>query len=71
MSVQIAVIDDWQNVASRVVDWSALEHIGEISFLHDYPADCTTLQERLRAFDVICVMRERTLFDEALLRGLP
>ena len=71
MGVQIAVIDDWQNVASRVVDWSALDPIGEISFLHDYPADRATLQERLSAFEVICVMRERTLFDEALLHGLP
>ncbi len=25
MSVQIAVIDDWQDVARDVVDWSALE----------------------------------------------
>lgn len=71
MAVQIALIDDWQTVASRVVDWSALEHIGEVSFLHDYPADSATLQKRLAAFEVICVMRERTLFDQALLRGLP
>ncbi|MFJ2365987.1 D-2-hydroxyacid dehydrogenase family protein [Pseudomonas sp. NPDC087697] len=71
MAVQIAVIDDWQGVARDVVDWSALDGIGEVSFLHDYPADHATLSERLRPFEVICVMRERTLFDEALLRSLP
>ena len=71
MSVQIAVIDDWQNVASGVVDWSALASVGQVHFLHDYPADTATMVERLQAFDVICVMRERSTFDQALLQGLP
>ncbi|WP_286786572.1 MULTISPECIES: D-2-hydroxyacid dehydrogenase family protein [Pseudomonas] len=69
--VRIAVIDDWQDVARDVVDWSVLEGIGELSFLHDYPADTATLIERLAPFEVICVMRERTRFDDALLAGLP
>lgn len=69
--LNIAVLDDWQNVASEVVDWSALESIGQVSFLHDYPADTETLAERLSAYQVICVMRERTLFDRALLERLP
>jgi len=71
MSVQIAVIDDWQNVASGVVDWSALESVGQVHFLHDYPADTATMVERLQGFEVICVMRERSTFDKALLQGLP
>lgn len=71
MAVQIAVIDDWQDVASGVVDWSALEGTGEVHFVHDYPADNDTLAKRLETFQVICVMRERTRFDEDLLRRLP
>lgn len=71
MSVQIAVIDDWQNVANGVVDWSVLESVGQVHFLHDYPADTPTVIERLKAFAVICVMRERSTFDQALLQGLP
>ncbi len=71
MSVQIAVIDDWQNVANGVVDWSVLESVGQVHFLHDYPADTVTMIERLKAFAVICVMRERSTFDQALLQGLP
>ncbi|WP_330216163.1 D-2-hydroxyacid dehydrogenase family protein [Pseudomonas sp. AM8] len=71
MSVQIAVIDDWQNVAKGVVDWSVLEAVGQVHFLHDYPADTATMIERLKAFEVICVMRERSTFDQALLQGLP
>lgn len=71
MTVQIAVIDDWQNVARDAVDWSALDGVGQVHFLHDYPADTATLIERLQGFEVICVMRERTPFDQALLQGLP
>ncbi|NMX56438.1 D-2-hydroxyacid dehydrogenase family protein [Pseudomonas sp. WS 5146] len=71
MSVQIAVIDDWQNVASGVVDWSALAAVGQVHFLHDYPADTATMVERLQGFDVICLMRERSTFDQALLQSLP
>ncbi|MFJ2692874.1 D-2-hydroxyacid dehydrogenase family protein [Pseudomonas sp. NPDC087336] len=71
MALQIAVIDDWQAVARGVVDWSALESIGEVDFIHDYPADNATLAARLGGFEVICVMRERTRFDDDLLRRLP
>ena len=71
MSVQIAVIDDWQNVARGVVDWSPLAAVGRVHFLHDYPADTATMIERLKGFAVICVMRERSTFDKALLQGLP
>ncbi|WP_192560805.1 D-2-hydroxyacid dehydrogenase family protein [Pseudomonas allokribbensis] len=71
MAVQIAVIDDWQDVARGVVDWSVLDSLGEVTFVHDYPADNATLAERLGRFQVICVMRERTRFDEDLLKRLP
>lgn len=70
-TLRIAVLDDWQAVASQVVDWSPLHAIGELVFLHDYPADTATLIARLADFDVICVMRERTTFDKPLIDGLP
>ena len=71
MAVQIAVIDDWQDVARDVVDWAQLDGVGEVTFEHDYPADNATLAERLGKYQVICVMRERTRFDEDLLKRLP
>jgi len=69
--LRIAVLDDWQSVASGVLDWSVLDSVGEVSFLHEYPADTATMVERLASFDVICIMRERTPFNEALLAQLP
>jgi len=70
-ALRIAVLDDWQAVASQVVDWSPLQALGELVFVHDYPAATAVLIERLQDFDVICVMRERTVFDKALIDGLP
>ncbi|EPJ87884.1 D-isomer specific 2-hydroxyacid dehydrogenase, NAD-binding protein [Pseudomonas sp. CFII64] len=68
---RIAVLDDWQSVASDVVEWSVLNSIGEVTFLHEFPADTDSMAARLQSFDVICVMRERSSFDEALLSQLP
>lgn len=62
--MQIAVIDDWQEVAEGVVDWTTLR-------AHDYPADTPTLAARLAPYQVICIMRERTAFDTELLERLP
>lgn len=70
-ALRIAVLDDWQSVAQDVADWTVLEPIGNVSFLHDYPADTATMIARLKDFNVICVMRERTIFDDALLSQLP
>lgn len=69
--LRIAVLDDWQSVASDVLDWSVLDSVGEVSFLHEYPADTATMATRLASFDVLCIMRERTQFNEALLAQLP
>lgn len=69
--LRIAVIDDWQGVAQTVVDWSVLAPLGQVEFLHQYPADEATLAERLAPYSVICVMRERTAFTAGLLQKLP
>lgn len=69
--LRIAVLDDWQSVASEVVDWSPLRQLGDVVFLHEYPADTAGMIQRLADFEVICVMRERTPFDKPLLDGLP
>ena len=69
--VKIAILDDYQNVARRFADWSALEERVELQVFHDPVAGPDQLAERLRPFAVVCAMRERTLFDRALLRRLP
>jgi phosphoglycerate dehydrogenase-like enzyme len=69
MVTRIAVLDDYQQVAQRLGDWSALP--AEVSFFHDHLDDQDALVERLAPFAIIGAMRERTPFPKALLERLP
>jgi phosphoglycerate dehydrogenase-like enzyme len=69
--VQIAVLDDYQNVALELADWTPVAQRGQITVFHDTIADQDKLAERLRPFEIICAMRERTPFRRALLERLP
>jgi len=69
--VRIAVIDDWQSVAGKMADWSVLAPVGRVEFLADFPASTEQMAARLRPYTIICAMRERTRFDQALLSRLP
>src|SRR5260370_36088685 len=69
--MKIAILDDYQNVALRMADWSALADRAEITVVNDHLADPDTVVERLAPFDVICVMRERTPLPREVLQRLP
>ncbi len=69
--VRIAVIDDYQNVASTLADWDSLPEGTPVDFYQDHLTDMDALVERLRDYDIIQLMRERTVFDAALLDALP
>jgi len=58
--MKIAILDDYQNVALRMADWSPVASRAEISVFNDHVADPEELVKRLLPFDAICVMRERT-----------
>lgn len=70
--VSIAVLDDYQNVALKMADWSAIqrEHHVKIFNVH-LGTDEDVLAKTLAEFDVICVMRERTPFAASLIAKLP
>jgi phosphoglycerate dehydrogenase-like enzyme len=69
--VRIAVLDDYQNVALKVADWSALPPDAEVTVFSDHLSDRAAVIERLRDFEVVVAMRERTPFPAELLRKLP
>ena len=68
---RLAIIDDYQNVALAMTDWSPLADDVSISVFNDHLDDENALADRLREFEIICVMRERTPFTESLLKKLP
>jgi hypothetical protein len=58
--MNVAILDDYQKVALRLADWSGVRRCAEISVFNDHVTDSSAVVERLRPFDVICVMPERT-----------
>ena len=69
--VTVAVLDDYQNAALRLADWSPLDGRAAITVFNDHLADTDAVVERLKGFDVLCVMRERTPLPRSTLERLP
>jgi phosphoglycerate dehydrogenase-like enzyme len=69
--LRIAVLDDYQSVAADYCDWSQLPEPAEVVEFHDVVADPDALVARLRSFDVVIAMRERTRFPREVLERLP
>jgi phosphoglycerate dehydrogenase-like enzyme len=69
--MKVAILDDYQNVALRLADWSAVRRHAEITVFNDHIADPSGVVERLCPFDAICVMRERTPLTREILQQLP
>lgn len=67
----IAILDDYQGVALKLADWSAVGDRASIAVFEDHLADADAVVERLLPFDVICVMRERTPLPRAIIERLP
>ncbi|MCV7345536.1 D-2-hydroxyacid dehydrogenase family protein [Mycolicibacterium rhodesiae] len=69
--VQVAVLDDYQNVALTMTDWSAVSGRADVTVFNDHVSDPDELVARLVPFDVIFVMRERTPLPRSIIERLP
>jgi phosphoglycerate dehydrogenase-like enzyme len=71
MPHRCAVLDDYQNVAMRMADWSPIAKDVEIEVFHRPLGDAAAITRALQNFSIVCAMRERTLFSKAVFDGLP
>lgn len=69
--LRIAVLDDYQNVALEVADWSPLDGRAKVTSFHERFADEDETAAALQEFDCVVAMRERTPFPASLLARLP
>jgi phosphoglycerate dehydrogenase-like enzyme len=69
--VAIALLDDYQNVALRMADWSRLQRDHRLVVFNERLPDVEACARALADFDVIGIMRERTPFPRALFERLP
>src|SRR3954449_1842447 len=69
--LKIAILDDYQNVALEMADWSSVANRAEITVYNDHVAGPEAVIERLLPFNAVCVMRERTPLPREILERLP
>jgi phosphoglycerate dehydrogenase-like enzyme len=69
--MKVAILDDYQNVALTMADWSRVESKAEVTVFTDHVSDPDAVVARLQPFDVLCVMRERTPLPRPILERLP
>jgi phosphoglycerate dehydrogenase-like enzyme len=70
-TVKVAILDDYQNAALQMADWSPLAGRATITVFNDHLNDPDVVAARLAPFEVVCVMRERTPLTRGLLERLP
>ena len=69
--IRIAILDDYQNVALEMADWSPLAGRAVITVFDDHLFKFEEIVKRLLPFDVVCVMRERTALPRSVIERLP
>jgi phosphoglycerate dehydrogenase-like enzyme len=68
---KVAVLDDWQDRARHLADWSPLTARAEVQFFTDAFEGEAEAAARLADFDVILSMRERSAIPASLVERLP
>jgi phosphoglycerate dehydrogenase-like enzyme len=68
--MKIAILDDYQNLALRLADWTALQPAHQITVFNRHLSQSEAAAV-LAPFDVVCHIRERMPFPRALIEALP
>ena len=70
MTLQCAVLDDYQQVALKMADWSSLANVRVRSFAEHFGTE-DALIDAIKDAEVVVMMRERTPFQTSLFAKLP
>ncbi|MEA2905848.1 MAG: hypothetical protein QOI12_3235 [Alphaproteobacteria bacterium] len=66
-----AILDDYQNVALKMADWSAVSGDLDIKVFNEHLGSPDNVAKALQGFSIVCAMRERTPFPKELIEKLP
>ena len=69
--LNVAVLDDYQNVTKKFGNWSELENKINLKIFNKYFENLDELVKCLSGFDVLCLMRERTVLSASIINKLP
>jgi phosphoglycerate dehydrogenase-like enzyme len=70
MAYRCAILDDYQNVALTLADWTSLADV-EVTVFNKPIGDQASVITALRGFQIVSLMRERTPFPRAVFEALP
>ncbi len=71
MPLRCAILDDYQNVALTMADWSKVKSDVEIKVFNEHLGSADQVVAALQGFAIVCAMRERTAFPRAVIEALP
>jgi D-3-phosphoglycerate dehydrogenase len=71
MRYRCAVLDDYQNVALKMADWSRVTGDADVTVFNERLGDEAAVARALQGFGIVCLMRERTPFPRSLIEKLP
>lgn len=69
--LRAAILDDYQGVALKYADWSPVAQDVEVTVFNEPFRDQAEAIEKLRGFQIVAGMRERTPFPRAVIEALP
>ena len=69
--LNVAVLDDYQNVTKKFGNWSELDGKINLKVFNKYFENSDELVKNLMDFDVLCLMRERTSLSSSIINKLP
>ena len=69
--VRAAILDDYQKVALKFADWSAIANDVEVKVFNAPLGDDSAVIKTLQGFAIVNMMRERTPFNRKVIEGLP
>jgi D-3-phosphoglycerate dehydrogenase len=69
--LRCAILDDYQNVALSMADWSKVAGELDIKVFNEHLGGPDQVAAALQGFGIVCAMRERTPFPKKLIDALP
>ena len=69
--LNVAVLDDYQNVTKKFGNWSELDGKINLKIFNKFFDDSNDLVNSLLDFEVLCLMRERTVLSASIINKLP
>jgi phosphoglycerate dehydrogenase-like enzyme len=69
--LRAAILDDYQNVALKLADWSSIAKDVEVKVFTAPIGDDDAVIKTLQGFAIVNMMRERTPFNRKVIEGLP